>query len=177
MKPFRIGFSGVGGVGKTALVNALAIEYPELKTIDSVCRRHNTSKELTVIERTRLQRVLLDQQIELENNYGSFVSGRTAADYLAYYQNLCTTDDYVENKKYSDDVYSQLKKYSHIFYIPIEFSIKPDGTRITNIFMVHRISNDIQQVLNSSGADYTIIRGSIPERISQVKFVLEYDNY
>ncbi|MDQ4064552.1 MAG: ATP-binding protein [Actinomycetota bacterium] len=58
--------------------------------------------------------------------------------------------------------------YTHVFYLPIEFPIVPDGLRPDDPDFQKEIDERLVALLDSNGLAYETVTGSVEERVDQV---------
>lgn len=59
--------------------------------------------------------------------------------------------------------------YSHVYYLPIEFPIVPDGLRPMDPEFQREINERILQLLDTHSVRYTTVKGSVDERLDQIE--------
>jgi hypothetical protein len=71
-------------------------------------------------------------------------------------------------------VRERLKNYTHFVYLPIEFDVDDEPLR-ANVGTRQDVANIIEEYLNHwfEGVDYLIARGSVADRVKQVRAYLE----
>ena len=66
-----------------------------------------------------------------------------------------------------DGIRSELYKYNHVFFLPLEFLPEEDGTRLYTD-KTNQISNQIKKFLNSKKIKHFEIKGTPKERLKRV---------
>jgi len=135
----RIAVSGSHGIGKTTLVNEIAIAK-RLPMINEVARdvakmlNYTTTAQIlneSHNNKLQFQSIVFSEQIGREGNYAGFVSDRSVFDPIAYglYYGLSR---YVM-KNWQERAIKHSSSYDVIIYCPIpEESIEDDGFRLVD---------------------------------------------
>lgn len=168
----RIAMSGAGGTGKSTLVKAMRDVWPEhfgdLQLIDSI--RHPEHIQLSQIERQSFL-----NKMYRENQLGdNFISSRSLYDVYAYSRQ--TVGSWYQWVQWQGAL--RKVKYDYVFYLPIEFEIKPneDGTRPLSPDEIYPFQTELQIVLNFYHVPVHILSGSIKYRLTQIASKMELDD-
>ena len=178
MKDLRIALVGSHGTGKTSVVKKLA-EITKLPVIEEIARRYDLNTP-DMYEYKQYQKQLLIEQIKAEVTIflskGSFISDRSSIDNMAYYLLKCKGVSSPEERgRYAKTAMHNALLYTHLFYIPIEFSIpEDDGFRFKGEIFRKDIDNKVNDIFNYYGVDIFVLRGSINERVSTVLEAIEW---
>lgn len=123
----KAGFSGAGGTGKSAVLEALNLPIPVLPSVArSVYERRGIkeSDQLTMnpIQLWDLQKDIFNTRVAAEEKMdGSFISDRTLVDHMAYClirANAGMPAD--EYKTYEDKMLFSMSGYSLVVYFPFD---------------------------------------------------------
>lgn len=172
----KIGFSGAQSVGKTTLLNALRKErmFENHEFRDEVTRWvgglglpiNETGNDAT-------QQLIAMRHIYNLRMYDNFVTDRTILDCYVYtrwlWSKQLVSDD---TNRDVESIMDTIKlDYDHMFYIRPEFAIEDDGVRSAD----QKFQNEIVQLFEDAlfekfyDDEYTILTGSVEERVTQVK--------
>lgn len=187
-QPLKVTFVGAHGTGKTTLVNALSEHItslgircsitPEVPRI--VCEN---AGDLTFFRRGNnsllKQTVLLVGQPVYESGTPTgeesvLLCDRAILDHWAYTRHSFMQELELENvlRPLDNFVAKHCRSYTLIFYVPVEFAPKDDGTRESDHEFQRAIDGEIRELLKTYKLAYHTINGTVPERVAQVMSVL-----
>jgi deoxyadenosine/deoxycytidine kinase len=173
---YKIGICGAHGTGKSTLLEALnqELKLPVIKrTMRTLWEKFGIDnfEKIPADIRANFQKYALLNQIDREDNEGQdgFISDRTVLDNLAYTK-LNADMSQSDFRIYERLVKERLKNYTHFIYLPIEFGVEPEHLR-ADLGSRHEIAAIIESYLAKwfTSGDYLVARGSVSERVQQVK--------
>ncbi|MDO8663481.1 MAG: ATP-binding protein [Candidatus Wildermuthbacteria bacterium] len=162
----RIVIAGSHGTGKTTLAKALAKRL-SLNYIPDIVREEAAPKGFTINENTpmEVQMWLVSRQWELEKTTPeNWIADKSLFDYFIY-GGLVLKDKNV--KGVIEDIVRRNAKYDFVFYLPIEFKMERDGLRSSDSKFQEEIDRRFKECLAEFGVKYTVLSGSVEERVSQ----------
>jgi len=169
----KICFTSSHGCGKTTLCQELTkhLDIPYIKEIarTEIIRTGKLPYEMTKKERFKFQKRLFELQLIAESQNQSFMSDRGLFDILAYSYDLPEYPYLLEMAKQANIT----GRYSHIFYIPIEFHLEGDAQRSSDIDYQKEIDNRLVNILESLDICYFKITGTVQERVEKVTSTLK----
>jgi nicotinamide riboside kinase len=172
----KIILTGAHGTGKSTLVKPLATEYnlPVLqRTVRNFWEDHgvNDFELLPSDVRAIFQKHLLLNQLDKENSLwrDGFITDRSALDYLAYAV-VSSSMSKTDLDLYKALIRERLLQYDYIIYLPVEFPAEAEYLR-ANPDSQQEVAQVFEEHLNLwlSPEQYCIARGSIDERLEQIK--------
>lgn len=183
MKTYVV-LTGTQSVGKTTLIKPLVpiIEkmYGEpvvhiAEVARSLERRgFKINKEATTATQQMIEEEYL--RLEQENSNAVKVADRSIIDRFSY--TLLNSDNGPDKlallKWYNDSIEEHCKKYSRIYYIPLEPSLKLelDGVRSPDEEYRRRIDEIQLKIINQYKINVITLRGSTEERIQRIRETL-----
>lgn len=167
----KIGIVGSHGTGKTSLAKSLS-EILNLPLISEIARKYDVNtedkRELYLVQ----QHILIDQMLsEGYHQHIGYVSDRTTIDNMVYFM-LRTNHSIDELADYVQKAMSNVKNYSHVIYLPIEFELKDDGFRLTDIKFQLDVDCKLKDIFSFFEIKYHIVKGTPDERIDKVLHII-----
>ena len=158
----KIAIIGTHSTGKTTLVNELGKELNDHVVIPELARVFQVERILPEKRTIDLQHDMQITHLIIEDCHEKFVSDRSILDYAIYSQ----------NEKFIRQTLRIMKgRYTHLFYIPIKFEVKPDGFRNTDEEYRNHIDNLFRKYAPVGTKE--IISYTLKDRIHEVKCYLE----
>lgn len=169
--------SGSIGVGKTTLIEQLKTDF---NVIPEVCRDISSygfginNYDNNIIS-TQLAMLNVMYSNIINNKDGIFDRGLLDILVFSYY---LYKNNKINNKQYQfiyDNIIYNLNLFDVIFYIPIEFDLKDDGFRSTDVvlrFNIDIIFKMFFEKLNLKDK-IVIINGDINQRLNTIKTTIE----
>jgi AAA15 family ATPase/GTPase len=170
----KIGFTGTAGVGKSTLVDAL--DYLGLTRAVNIQRILNKHCQFPINKNgNALSQSAISAHYALEVlTTDNYITDRTVIDTFAYMFEGGLTSD--EKTKIFNMYKSTIKEYDYLFYIPIEFEPPEDGVRVTDIGYRTIIDKHILDILKFQNTPFYTITGTVPERVQQIKEIINENN-
>ena len=167
----RIGFCGTMSVGKTTLVNALK-ELPEFKDYKFRTERSKHLMNLGIplnTDSTLKGQLVFASERATELMQEKIITDRTVIDVMAFCDLSKSMDS--SHKFYINATLSYLvKDYDVLFYVsPEGVKIEDNGIRETNAKYREAIDKKIKSFIKMYGRNVITIKGTVEERIEQVK--------
>jgi len=167
----KIGFCGTMSVGKTTLVNALK-ELPEFKDYHFRTERSKHLMDLGVplnTDSTLKGQLVFASERAVELMQEKIITDRTVVDVMAFCE-LSKSMEAHEKHYLSSTLYYLIKEYDILFYVsPEGVEIEDNGIRETNAKYRDAIDKKIKSIVGMYRGNTITIRGSVKERIEQVK--------
>lgn len=175
-RPKKIAILGGPGTGKTTLCKQLDVDYSMAGYVSDVCLEFARSYIAWYGVPTSIfeQFLLYEGQKRRERElYYCDIIFCDNATILNYVYGLLSCD--FKNPK---EVYALMKLYEwamrdipeyEIFYIPREFGMERDGIRYQDDDFAVVIDNKIKNFLDIMNVPYTIVTGTLEERVRKVK--------
>lgn len=163
----KIGIVGSHGTGKTTLATILS-EKLNLPLISEIARKYDVNtedkRELYLIQ----QHILIDQILsEGYQQHIGYISDRTTIDNMVYFM-LRTNHSIDELADYVQKAMSNVKNYSHIIYLPIEFELIDDRFRLTDVKFQLDVDFKLKDIFSFFGIEHYTVTGTQDERINSV---------
>lgn len=179
MKSIRIGFTGTHGTGKSTLLKELQKIYPDMILMDNSIRNwiidarskgyDYSSLWARGTEKTQIIFLMnhINEILKLDKSK-SYASSRTTIDYLAYYRNMPINEERELHEWYNDFAIEQAKElYDYVFFTPIEFDLVNEALRYKENTRVS-VENTIRDTLNMFDIPYTVLTGTVEERMATI---------
>jgi|TARA_R110001592_G_scaffold178651_1_gene419832 nicotinamide riboside kinase len=170
----KIGFCGTMSVGKTTLVNALK-ELPEFKNYNFRTERSKYLMEMGIplnTDSTLKGQLVFAAERASELMQENIITDRTVVDVIAF-ANLSTSMAQGEKFYLGATIQPLMNEYDILFYIsPEGVEIEDNGVRETNADYRIAIDKEIQSIIRMHRSNTPTIKGTIEERIKQVKNTL-----
>lgn len=173
MSEFRIAIVGSFSTGKTTLATEVA-EHLALPLLPEAAREvaglgFKLDKDAT----PEIEALIFLKHYNNELSTYSFVVDRSMLDIMAYagwvLDNRPRTKDMAIWEECERLAERRLRTaYTHVFYLPIEFPIVPDGLRPEDPDFQKDIDERLLALLESYGLVYETITGSVEERVQKV---------
>ncbi|HEX9695691.1 MAG TPA: ATP-binding protein [Actinomycetota bacterium] len=166
----RIAIVGSFSTGKTTLAEEAAQQL-ELPLLPEVAREvaamgFKLDKDAT----PETEALIFLKQYRNEMTHPDFVGDRSLIDVMTYAG--WVLDNQPRRKEFAlwDECreiarYHLRSQYSHVFYLPIEFPIVPDGLRPLDPDFQREIDERMVRILHDNAVDYEPLRGSVDERM------------
>ena len=178
---FRIAIVGSHSTGKTTLAVALSdvLQIPYAKRDLAADIAHEIAPQknmdqLSPSEHWKIQkRILQGYQEMLVSNRGPFVSDGTVFTWRPYTEQFVGKELLSKDSSYLNclEILSVLKKQnSHVFYLPPEIPLVPDGFRSTSNAI--RIALDNAIVNELSSVKYVKLTGTLQDRLNLAQDIL-----
>jgi deoxyadenosine/deoxycytidine kinase len=172
----KIILTGAHGTGKSTLVSPLATEY-KLPVFQRTVRNFWEDNGIMDFEklpsdvRAIFQKHLLLNQLNKENALWDkgFITDRSVLDYLAYAV-VSSSMSKTDLDLYKALIRERLLQYNYIIYLPVEFPAEERELRADP-----KLQTQVAEVLEEHLAlwlkpeQYCIARGSVEERLEQIK--------
>lgn len=176
----KIILTGAHGTGKSTLVQPLATEY-KLPVFQRTVRNFWEANGVNDFEllpsdiRAIFQKHLLLNQLEKENTLWEqgFITDRSVLDYLAYAV-VSSSMSKTDLDLYKALIRERLLQYDYIIYLPVEFPAEPEYLRANPQSQIE-VAEVLEEHLNLwlKPEQYCIARGSVDERLGQIKNFIE----
>ena len=167
----KIGFCGTMSVGKTTLVNALK-ELPEFKDYHFRTERSKHLMDLGVplnTDSTLKGQLVFASERAVELMQEKIITDRTVVDVMAFCE-LSKSMEAHEKHYLSATLYYLIKEYDILFYVsPEGVEIEDNGVRETNAEYRTTVDEKIKQIVGMYRNNAITIKGTVKERIEQVK--------
>lgn len=166
----RIAIVGSFSTGKTTLAEAVT-EPLGLTLLPEVAREvaaegFKLDKDAT----PEVETLIFLRQYRNELQHEDFVGDRSLLDVMAYAG--WVLDNQERRKEFAlwdtclEIAEHRLRtQYTHVFYLPIEFKIVPDGLRPEDPEFQADIDRRMVELLNHYAISYQVLRGSVEERV------------
>jgi adenylate kinase family enzyme len=171
----KIGLIGAGGCGSTTVASNIANEL-NIKFIRSsdftrgILKRDgydyepNSFVEKFLAEKKR-EFELIDLRIDAEHQQDDFITDRTTLENYVYaldsIQNYSTDELNIIHCK----CWVNMKRYTHLFYLPRKDNLKDNKLRTLNVFYQRNIDYLIQGVIKDWGLEVQQLPDNIEESI------------
>lgn len=176
----RIAISGSAGTGKTTVGRALAerLEVPFIeegmrKRIEGGLQVHG----LSTADLRSLLAELWDEQRDLEGQAGpSFVSDRSAFDYIAFWLHYSLHDDVARSDAWIEQLRTAGQRYDRVLLLPWGvFPLEDDGVRSTNRWIQFHYQAILEGTLNRFATRGQVLRIPGQEDLEQrLDFILRF---
>jgi len=182
----KINFVGAQGTGKTTLLEAARKDeaFKDFQFCTEIVRKFVKKKNLSINEsgNAKSQKAFFDAYNRILNKDG-YISDRCIIDVHAYTNYLfdykSTNDENEIQSLYKEiirekSILKSLNKDSFgiIIYFPIEFELVDDGIRSLNSYFQEYIDQFIVDTLNKYQLPFYTIRGSVEQRLKQLKEII-----
>jgi nicotinamide riboside kinase len=170
----KIGFCGTMSVGKTTLVNALK-ELPEFKDYHFRTERSKHLMNLGIplnTDSTLKGQLVFASERAAELMQEKIITDRTVIDVMAFCE-LSKSMDSAHKFYLNATLFYLIKEYDVLFYVsPEGVEIEDNGVRETNADYRMAIDKEIKSIIGMHRKNTPTIKGTIEERIEQVKKVV-----
>jgi len=170
----RIGFCGTMSVGKTTLVNALK-ELPDFKDYHFRTERSKYLMEMGIplnTDSTYKGQLVFTAERAAELMQEKIITDRTIVDVMAF-SNLSTSMKDYEKFHLNSTLFHLIKEYDVLFYVsPEGVEIENNGVRETDAEYRMAIDKEIKLIIGMHRSNTPTIKGTVEERIEQVKNAL-----
>ena len=170
----KIGFCGTMSVGKTTLVNALK-KLPEFKNYTFRTERSKYLMEMGIplnTDSTYKGQLVFAAERAAELMQENIITDRTIIDVMAFAE-LSTSMKEYEKYHLNAALFHLIKEYDILFYVsPEGVKIEDNGIRETNTDYRVAIDKKIKSIIGMYRSNTPIIKGTIEERIKQVKDIV-----
>ena len=166
----RIAIVGSFSTGKTTLAEAAAgrLELPLLPEVarEVAALGFKLDKDAT----PEVETLIFLKQLHNELTHADFVGDRSLIDVMAYagwvldHQPARPETALWEECVRIAQIHLR-SQYSHVFYLPIEFPIVPDGLRPMDPAFQHEIDERMIGLLHDNAVAYETLRGSVQQRL------------
>ena len=167
----KIGFCGTMSVGKTTLVNALK-ELPEFKDYHFRTERSKHLMNLGIplnTDSTLKGQLVFASERAAELMQEKIITDRTVIDVMAFCDLSESMKDH-EKFYLNAALYYLVDEYDILFYVsPEGVEIEDNGIRETNAEYRDAIDEKIKSIVGMYRGDTITIKGTVKERIKQVK--------
>jgi nicotinamide riboside kinase len=167
----KIGFCGTMSVGKTTLVNALK-ELPEFKNYISRTERSKYLMEMGIplnTDSTLKGQLVFAAERATELMQEKIITDRTVIDVMAFAK-LSTSMSDGEKFYLVATIQPLMNEYDILFYVsPEGVEIEDNGVRETDAKYRMAIDEEIRSIIQMHRSNTITIRGTVKERIEQVK--------
>jgi nicotinamide riboside kinase len=167
----RIGFCGTMSVGKTTLVNALK-ELPEFKDYHFRTERSKHLMNLGIplnTDSTLKGQLVFASERAAELMQEKIITDRTVIDVMAFSE-LSKSMEAHEKHYLTSTLYYLIKEYDVLFYVsPEGVEIEDNGVRETNAEYRTAVDEKIKSIVGMYRGNTITIKGTVEERIEQVK--------
>ena len=164
----RIWICWTHSTGKTTLLNNLNYKNTIQEIAREVIQILWVPQDMNKKERELFQRLIFTKQVSKEIELEDFITDRTLFDVLAYSMDLpCYKQLLLQAIKHL-----KTRPYTHVFYIPIEFTLESDWVRHTCEKYRSLIDKRILKLLNELSIPYYTITWSVDERIEKIKALI-----
>lgn len=179
----KINFVGAQGTGKTTLLETARKDevFKDFQFCTEIIRDLVKKKNLSINEsgNAKSQKVFFDAYNKILNKDG-YISDRCIIDVHAYTNYLYDYKSSNSEKEFQslykeilreNSILKSLNKDSFgiIIYFPIEFELVDDGIRSLNVYFQEYIDQYIVNTLNKYQLPFYTIRGSVEQRLKQLK--------
>ena len=170
----KIGFCGTMSVGKTTLVKALK-ELPEFKNYTFRTERSKYLMEMGIplnTDSTLKGQLVFAAERASELMQENIITDRTVVDVMAF-ANLSKSMEAHEKHYLTSTLYYLIKEYDVLFYVsPEGVEIEDNGVRETDANYRMAIDKEIKSIIGMHKSNTPIIKGTVEERIKQVKSIV-----
>ena len=170
----KIGFCGTMSVGKTTLVNALK-ELPEFKDYHFRTERSKHLMNLGIplnTDSTLKGQLVFASERAAELMQEKIITDRTVIDVMAFAE-LSTSMKEYEKFHLNAALFHLIKEYDILFYVsPEGVKIEDNGVRETDADYRMAIDKKIKSIIRMYRKNTPIIKGTIEERVKQVKNIV-----
>ena len=170
----KIGFCGTMSVGKTTLVNALK-ELPEFKDYHFRTERSKHLMNLGIplnTDSTLKGQLVFASERAAELMQEKIITDRTVIDVMAFCDLSESMKDH-EKFYLNAALYYLVEEYDILFYVsPEGVEIEDNGVRETNAKYREAVDKKIKSIVSMYRGDAITIKGTVEERIEQVKNAL-----
>ncbi len=167
----KIGFCGTMSVGKTTLVNALK-DLSEFKDYHFRTERSKYLMEMGIplnTDSTLKGQLVFAAERASELMQEKIITDRTIVDVMAF-ANLSKSMEAHEKHYLTSTLYYLIKEYDILFYVsPEGVEIENNGVRETDAKYRIAIDKEIKSITQMFRGNTITIKGTIEERIEQVK--------
>ena len=167
----RIGFCGTMSVGKTTLVNALK-ELPEFKDYHFRTERSKHLMNLGIplnTDSTLKGQLVFASERAAELMQEKIITDRTVIDVMAFADLSESMKDH-EKFYLNATLFYLIEEYDILFYVsPEGVEIEDNGVRETNAEYRETVDEKIKSIVGMYRNDAITIKGTVEERIKQVK--------
>ena len=167
----KIGFCGTMSVGKTTLVNALK-ELPEFKNYKFRTERSKYLMEMGIplnTDSTLKGQLVFSAERAAELMQENIITDRTIVDVIAF-ANLSESMTSGEKFYLGATIQPLMNEYDILFYVsPEGVEIEDNGVRETDADYRMAIDKEIKSIIGMHKNNTPIIKGTVEERIEQVK--------
>ena len=170
----KIGFCGTMSVGKTTLVNALK-ELPEFKDYHFRTERSKHLMSLGIplnTDSTLKGQLVFASERAAELMQEKIITDRTVIDVMAFADLSESMEDH-EKFYLNSTLFYLIDEYDILFYVsPEGVEIEDNGVRETNAEHRTAVDKTIKSIVGMYRKNTITIKGTVEERIEQVKNAL-----
>ena len=167
----KIGFCGTMSVGKTTLVNALK-KLPEFKDYHFRTERSKHLMNLGIplnTDSTLKGQLVFASERAAELMQEKIITDRTVIDVMAFADLSESMEDH-EKFYLNATLFYLIDEYDILFYVsPEGVEIEDNGVRETNAEYRTAVDEKIKTIVGMYRSDTITIKGTVEERIEQVK--------
>lgn len=167
---------GAHGVGKTTLLNQLRLRNRKFFITDGFSRPVKQALVDNPNSGVLEQRILNELTLWGWNTYlgQNVISGRSLIDSLVYTRYYWGEKGWIGELDRLERFFDKTKEKVKYFYIPIEFDLEDDGVRYVNQTDQKNIDRELQLFLKEKDLTFTIVKGTVEQRIEILNENLTY---
>lgn len=169
----RIAIVGSFSTGKTTLAEAVA-DPLELPLLPEVAREIVTlGFKLDKDSTPETETLIFLKQFYNEMIHPDFVGDRSLVDVMAYAGWVLDNQPWRKEMALWEECvkiaqYHLRSQYTHVFYLPIEFPIVPDGLRPVDPDFQKEIDDRVLRVMEVHDVKHQRVTGSVEDRVEQL---------